>query len=55
MGQRGLSPKTQTGEKPNISALARDHKVARRTIHRDLDELVARGHVDSAVLESDGS
>ena len=36
-------------EKPNISALAREFKVARRTIIRDLHELVRRGQLPSAV------
>ena len=50
-----LNALRDTGEKPNISALARDHKVARRTIHRDLDELVARGQLDPAVLGENGA
>jgi len=32
-------------ERPNISALARDFKVARRTIIRDLQELIRRGQL----------
>ena len=35
--------------KPNISALAREFNVARKTIHRDLASLVARGQLDDAV------
>ena len=36
-------------EKPNISALARDFNVSRKTIHRDLHDLVQRGQLDPAV------
>jgi DNA-binding NtrC family response regulator len=36
-------------ERPNISALAREFKVARRTIIRDLQELVRRGQLDPGV------
>ena len=36
-------------ERPNISALARHFKVARRTIIRDLQELIRRGEVDPEV------
>ena len=36
-------------ERPNISALAREFKVARRTIIRDLQELVRRGQLDPEV------
>lgn len=39
----------QSRERPNISALAREFKVARRTIIRDLQELIRRGQLDSAV------
>ncbi|MBW8863562.1 MAG: response regulator [Verrucomicrobia bacterium] len=39
----------KTSERPNISALAREHKVARRTIIRDLQELIRRGQLPSAV------
>jgi DNA-binding NtrC family response regulator len=35
--------------RPNISALARQFRVARRTIIRDLLELIRRGQLDSAV------
>jgi DNA-binding NtrC family response regulator len=41
-----LSP---SHERPNISALAREFKVARRTIIRDLQELIRRGQLSSAV------
>jgi len=37
------------GERPNISALAREFKVARRTIIRDLQELIRRGQLPPAV------
>ncbi len=36
-------------ERPNISALARQFRVARRTIIRDLQELIRRGEVPPAV------
>jgi DeoR/GlpR family transcriptional regulator of sugar metabolism len=36
---------TQSGERPNISALAREFAVARRTIIRDLQELIRRGQL----------
>ena len=36
-------------DKPNISALARDFNVSRKTIHRDLRDLVQRGQLDAAV------
>ena len=36
-------------ERPNISALARQFKVARRTIIRDLQELIRRGEMDPEV------
>jgi DNA-binding NtrC family response regulator len=39
----------QTVERPNISALARHFKVARRTIIRDLQELIRRGELEPAV------
>jgi hypothetical protein len=32
-------------ERPNISALSRQHNVARRTIIRDLQELIRRGQL----------
>jgi len=35
--------------RPNISALARDFKVARRTIIRDLQELIRRGQLPAEV------
>jgi DNA-binding NtrC family response regulator len=37
------------GERPNISALARQFRVARRTIIRDLQELIRRGELPMAV------
>jgi Fic family protein len=36
-------------ERPNISALARKFKVARRTIIRDLQELIRRGELKPEV------
>jgi DNA-binding NtrC family response regulator len=39
----------RTGERPNISALARQFRVARRTIIRDLQELIRRGELPLAV------
>jgi DNA-binding NtrC family response regulator len=36
-------------ERPNISALAREFKVARRTIIRDLQELIRRGQLEPEV------
>ena len=38
-----------TTERPNISALARQFKVARRTIIRDLQELIRRGEIKPEV------
>jgi DNA-binding NtrC family response regulator len=39
----------KTKERPNISALAREFKVARRTIIRDLQELIRRGQLKPEV------
>jgi DNA-binding NtrC family response regulator len=36
-------------ERPNISALAREHRVARRTIIRDLQELIRRGQLPADI------
>jgi DNA-binding NtrC family response regulator len=36
-------------ERPNISALAREFKVARRTIIRDLHEMIRRGQLEPGV------
>jgi ActR/RegA family two-component response regulator len=36
-------------ERPNVSALAREFKVARRTIIRDLQELIRRGQLPPEV------
>jgi len=45
-----------SGEKPNISALARQFNVARRTIIRDLQELIRRGQLPgSAYPEGENS
>jgi len=38
-----------SGERPNISALSREFKVARRTIIRDLQELIRRGQLKADV------
>jgi len=38
-----------TSDKPNISALAREFSVARKTIHRDLHDLIQRGQLDAVV------
>lgn len=40
---------SQAGERPNISALSRQFNVARRTIIRDLQELIRRGELASEV------
>jgi len=39
----------QSKERPNISALSREFKVARRTIIRDLQELIRRGELEAKV------
>lgn len=39
----------KTRERPNISALAREFAVARRTIIRDLQELIRRGQLDPQI------
>ena len=39
----------KSNERPNISALAREFNVARRTIIRDLQELIRRGQLKSEV------
>ena len=39
----------ETRERPNISALAREFRVARRTIIRDLREMIRRGQLDPAI------
>jgi DNA-binding NtrC family response regulator len=41
------------GGKPNISALARQFKVARRTIIRDLQELIRRGQLPAAAYPAE--
>jgi len=40
----------RTADRANISQLAREFKVSRRTIARDLHDLVNRGQIDSSVL-----
>lgn len=42
-----------TSQKPNISHLAREYKVARRTILRDLNELVRRGQLPVSILSEE--
>lgn len=37
-------------ERPNVSALAREFRVARRTIIRDLNELIRRGQLNASVF-----
>jgi DNA-binding NtrC family response regulator len=37
-------------DRPNVSALAREFRVARRTIIRDLNELIRRGQLDASVF-----
>ena len=39
----------QSGERPNISQVARTYKVSRKTIIRDVRELIHRGQLDAAV------
>jgi len=40
----------KSNEVANVSALAREFQVARRTIQRDLKDLVARGQIDISIL-----
>jgi CheY-like chemotaxis protein len=42
-----------TTEKPNLTLLAADYKVDRRTIRRDLHDLVERGQLPPLVLEGE--
>ena len=39
----------QSGERPNISQFARAYKVSRKTVIRDVRELIHRGQLDAAV------
>lgn len=39
----------ETSERPNVSALARRFNVSRKTIQRDLTDLVQRGQLDAAL------
>lgn len=41
----------KSDERPNISALARDFKVSRRTIIRDLQELIRRGQIKPEIYQ----
>ncbi|PWU11358.1 MAG: response regulator receiver protein [Verrucomicrobia bacterium] len=43
----------KSSERPNISALAREFRVARRTIIRDLQELIRRGQLKPEVYPQD--
>lgn len=48
----------RSGERPNISKLARDYRVSRKTIIRDVRELIHRGQLDPAIYpdwEQDGA
>ena len=42
----------ETSARPNVSALARRFDVSRKTIQRDLHDLVARGQIDPVLLET---
>jgi CheY-like chemotaxis protein len=42
-----------TTDKPNLTLLAANYKVDRRTIRRDLHDLVQRGQLSAIVLETD--
>ncbi len=42
-------------QKPNISQLAEDYRVDRRTIRRDLQDLVHRGQLPSLIIEGEVS
>lgn len=42
-----------TAEKPNLTALAADYRVDRRTIRRDLHDLVQRGQLPALVIEGE--
>ena len=53
-------PWREASEKPNITHLAGDFRVSRRTILRDLHDLIQRGQLDPEVypdwnLADDGS
>lgn len=43
----------RTTEKPNLTQLATDYRVDRRTIRRDLHDLVQRGQLPSLVIEGE--
>jgi DNA-binding NtrC family response regulator len=40
----------KSGERPNVSALSREFNVARKTIQRDLHDLVKRGQLEAALF-----
>ena len=46
---------SQSKDRPNISALARQFGVARRTILRDISELIRRGEVDASIYPKEES
>ena len=43
-----------TTERPNVSALARQFNVSRKTIQRDLHDLVARGQLEGSRFDEPG-
>jgi DNA-binding NtrC family response regulator len=47
--------RSDAGERANVSALAREFRVSRRTIARDLQDLIARGQLDSSLYSEEGS
>src|SRR3989442_976724 len=44
-----LNQLRHTSERPNVSALSRQFNVDRKTIRRDLDDLVQRGQIDPSI------
>ncbi len=48
------NPSTLPNARPNISRLAAEFKVDRKTIRRDLHDLAARGQLPAGLLEADG-
>lgn len=53
--QRMLTRLRGAAQKPNISQLARDYSVSRKTILRDLHELIQRGQLDPATYPEAGA